>query len=578
MRRLAWAAPVLLVAGVFGSVFAMWPVPPVDPLDFFQPKAAVLILVAFVTAALVVAREPECRLDLEAGGLLLFLALGVLSVLTVAVNRSLAWSSMGVSAGGVLAFLVARTLPARSRQSVLTAVVATLLLAALVATLEAFRLTFRLSTPHRIPGGPLGNRNALSHLLVLGLPATALLALGERRWGRVLAFAAALASGYVLVLARSRGAWLGGGLAVVLLTGVVGSATRRAGRGSPWRRGAVVLVALMLGGAAALVLPNRLNWRSPHPYRDTLATLVEADTGSGHGRMVQYERSLLMAREYWPLGTGPGNWSVHYPRFAAPDDPSVHRGSFEPTNRHPSSDWIAVLSERGFMACALLALVALRVLLLTGRALLRAPTREDALAGGTAAATFLALAWLGAIDAVLVTPGAACVAAVLLGVLLPRQPDDTWHVAVLTASTPRALRGGVAVTLCALGALGAAREVARLVLRESARTTPHLEAVEERVSRFAADDYPSRMTLALRWTVKGSCDRAAPHLAAATQLLPEAAAPGQLALRCRSRQGEEPAPPQPGAPGGSPSSQAKPHMLRPARAGQQRRPSPGRWR
>jgi hypothetical protein len=520
-------------------VLGVWPLPPTDPLDFVQSKTAILSVAAFLAAALTIPREREGRMDFETVGLLLFLALGVASALTVAVNRSLAWSSLWVSAGGVLAFLVSRALPARARGLLLAVTVATLLLAALIAILEAFRLTPRLSTPHRTPGGPLGNRNYLSHLLVLGLPATALLALCGRSWGRWLALASAFVSGYVLVLARSRGAWLGMLLAVVLTTGLVWYSSRRADGRRPWRWARGALLALVAGGTAALVLPNRLNWNSTQPYRDTLTTLVEADSGSGRGRLVQYERSLLMAREYWLLGTGPGNWPVQYPRFAAPDDPSVHPGNFEPTNRYPSSDWIAVLSERGFAACVLLVLVALRVLARAGRTLARAPAADDALAGGTAVVTIMVVVWLGAIDSVLITPAAACVAAVLLGALLPRGLESTWPSPVPASKVAVTVRWCAALTLSVLGLLGAVREVGLLVLRESARTHPSPAVIEERVLQFAAGDYPSRMTLALRWTVAGRCERAEPHLAAAARLLPAAGAPGRFALLCRARQGQD---------------------------------------
>lgn len=544
VSRATWLATALLAVGVVGSVLLVWPVPPTDPLDFFQPKAAIVILAAFLAAALHVACEREGWLDVETGALLVFLGLGLTSLLLVAVNRSLAWSSLWASASGVLLFLVSRALPEKARGLLVTTVVATLLLAALIAMLEAARLTPRLSTPHRTPGGPLGNRNYLSHLLVLGLPATARLALGERGRWRVLALASAFASGYVLVLGRSRGAWLGAALAVALTTALVWYAARRAGGERLRRRGAAVLLVLVLGGAAALVLPNRLRWRSPHPYQDTLSTLVEASSGSGHGRVMQYERSLLMAREYWPLGVGPGNWPVQYPRFAAPDDPSVHPRDYEPTNRYPSSDWVAVLSERGFFSSALLVLVALRLLARAGHTLTSEPAADGALAGGTAATTIMVAAWLGAIDSVLVTPAAGCVTSILLGALLPRWPADPWRAPALGRSLTAVVRWCGVFALGMLGLSGSVREAALLVIRQSARMTPHLDVIEARALQFAADDYPSRMTLGYRWVLAGRCDRAEPHLAAAGRLLPAASAPGHLASLCRSHErANTPSPP-----------------------------------
>lgn len=532
----AWIVTVLLAAGVVGSVLSAWPVPPTDPLDFFQPKTAIVIFASFLAAAVYVAHERDSWLDAEAGALLLFLVLGVTSVLTVATNRSLAWSSLGTSASGVLVFLVARGLPSRARGVLLAAVISTLLLAALIAALEANGLTPRLSAPHRVPGGSLGNRNSLSHLLVLGLPATACLALGEHRRWRLLALASALASGYVVVIARSRGAWLGAALVVALTTALVLHVAPRTGNGSIRRRGAAVLLALVLGGTAALLLPNRLRWNSPHPYRDTLWGLVETDSGSGRGRLIQYETSLRMARAYWPLGVGPGNWPVQYPRFAEANDPSVHLKSYEPTNRYPSSDWVAVMSERGLFAFALLVLVSLRLFVRAGRTLLRSPRADDALAGGAAAALLMVATWLGAIDAVLITPAAACVTAVLLGTLLPGGPANAWGPPALGRNLSGAVRWCGVALLLASGVLGASREVALLVIRHAAGTASSLDAIEAQALRFAADDYPTRMTLGVRWSVARQCDRAEPHLAAASRLLPAAIAPGDIAARCRLRE------------------------------------------
>ncbi|MHA7632033.1 O-antigen ligase family protein [Corallococcus sp. M7] len=532
----AWLATALLAAGVFGSVLLAWPVPPADPLDFFQPKTAMVIFASFLAGAVYVVHERERWLDAENGALLLFLGLGVTSVLTVATNRSLAWSSLGTSASGVLFFLVARGLSSRARGVLLTTVVSTLLLAALIATLEANGLTPRLSAPHRVPGGPLGNRNALSHLLVLGLPATACLAMGEHRRWRGLALASAFASGFVVVIARSRGAWLGATWVVVLTSVLVLFVATRTGNGSICRRGAAVLLVWVLGGTSALLLPNQLRWNSPHPYRDTLRGLVEADSGSGLGRLIQYETSLRMARAYGPLGVGPGNWPVEYPRFAAANDPSVHQKSYEPTNRYPSSDWIAVLSERGLFAFTLLVLVALRLFVLAGSTLLRAPRTDEALAGGAAAVLLVVTTWLGAIDAVLITPAASCVTAVLLGTLLPRRPADTGGPPAQGRTLAGAVRWGGGGLLLAFGLLGTSREVALLVIRHAAGTDSNLDAIEAQALRFAADDYPTRMTLGIRWGIARQCDRAEPHLAAASRLLPSASAPGEIASRCRSRE------------------------------------------
>src|SRR5690606_12029246 len=102
------------------------------------------------------------------------------------------------------------------------------------------------------------------------------------------------------------------------------------------------------------------------------------------------------------LGAGPGNWQVEYPAHAADNDPSLDRGQPGMTsNPWPSSDWIALLSERGLIGAGLLLLAAVGMVIASGRRLRSARDAEE----GVAAVTCLALiAWtatVGAFDAVL---------------------------------------------------------------------------------------------------------------------------------------------------------------------------------
>ena len=58
-----------------------------------------------------------------------------------------------------------------------------------------------------------------------------------------------------------------------------------------------------------------------------------------------------MAAAHPLLGVGTGNWSVRYPRYAPASDPSMTDVGLT-ANPWPSSDWVAVLSERGPAALA----------------------------------------------------------------------------------------------------------------------------------------------------------------------------------------------------------------------------------
>src|SRR2546428_6940053 len=203
----------------------------------------------------------------------------------------------------------------------------------------------------------------MAHLMTIGLPLILWLLLRARRaaGAGIAALALCLLSGAV-VLSRSRAAWVGLAAALgVMALGRVIAGARRGGRpgveASLMPRGRVRLAAAAaaLGVMLALVLPNRLEWRSPSPYRDTLRGVLNYREGSGRGRLVQYRNTLGLLAQDPVFGVGPGNWPVAYPLVTTPGDPSFHSGDAMPTNPWPSSDWVAVLAERGPIGVLLLA-------------------------------------------------------------------------------------------------------------------------------------------------------------------------------------------------------------------------------
>lgn len=518
---------VVLAATVAATVLAVWPVPPHDALDFLQTKTAALAIGVGAAAVWALATGvPAWWRGRDAAVLLGLLALGWGSTLIEAVNRSQAWSALTCSAGAAVAFLVAQRIPDRLRGGVLVAIVATVALGAVFAVLEAWRVIPQLSTSHRVPGATMGSRNALSHVLALTLPANVLLALSPRRWSRIVALVSAMLAGFVLAIARSRGAWIGSTLALLAMAALVVHAARRGPARELLARGAAWSVAIFVGAGLGIALPNQLRWSSPHPYVETVSTLLDTTSGSGRGRLIQYRQSLEIVRAHWALGVGPGNWPLHYPRFATVDDPSVHQAAIEPTSRVPSSDLIAALCERGVLATMLFALWGASVLRRCVRGSRSGRTTTDQLAAGTAAASIVVTIWLGMVDAVLVLPSTGCIAAVLVGLLAPpgRAPP--------TRPGSRIVRGGGAVALAVLAWWAGAREWRMLTIRLAAQRSADLEVVEARALADAAADYPTRMTLALRWLAIQRCDRAAVHISAAAQLNPTAEAPRRFAAIC----------------------------------------------
>jgi O-antigen ligase len=147
-------------------------------------------------------------------------------------------------------------------------------------------------------------------------------------------------------------------------------------------------------------LPNTLNWNSESPYLDSARAVVDYKKGSGRGRVAQYKNSLSMALSNPALGVGPGNWSVEYRRFAPANDRSIAADGMT-ANPWPSSDWVAFMSERGFVpTLALLGVFAMLFL----RSLRRWSDLKDTdavLAQCVLAATIVATMVVSALDVVL---------------------------------------------------------------------------------------------------------------------------------------------------------------------------------
>jgi hypothetical protein len=114
------------------------------------------------------------------------------------------------------------------------------------------------------------------------------------------------------------------------------------------------------------------------------------------------------------FGVGPGNWPVEYARFAPSDDRSLTDDGMT-ANPWPSSDWVAFISERGFVPA--LALVAAFVILFFS-ALRRWSELENpdaVLAQCVLAGTVVATMVVSAFDVVLVLAAPAFMVWSILG-------------------------------------------------------------------------------------------------------------------------------------------------------------------
>jgi hypothetical protein len=439
-----------------------------------------------------------------------------------ATNHWLAARALAITVSGLIIFHAGYRLARRGAGPWL---VRGLAIAFVTAALTGLAQTYGVDLPiladSRAPGGTLGNRNFLAHLIAIGSPVI-LLQLAEAGGPRRAAMAAGsfgvmLAT---LVLTRSRASWLGMmvSLGIMFLAWLV---ARRRGRlivpGGRLRAG---FVAVLLGVAAAVLLPNRLTWKSDSPYRDTVRDLTNYREGSGLGRLIQYRNSARLVTMDPVFGTGPGNWPVKYPLVTTRGDPSFAAVDPMPTNPWPSSDWVALLTERGGVAVLML-LAAIAAMGVTaarrlGHEDLSLVRRAIALLG-VLAATLVT----GAFDAVLLLAPPTLLVWATAGVLLP----ESGTAAVLPAGRKRlAIAGAIGLLLAAGRSWGQVRSIA---LAGPGWPVERLE----RAVRMDPGSYRLHLMIAQRT----GCRRGVRHAAAAARLFPHLPAPKRRLAQCGYR-------------------------------------------
>lgn len=458
-----------------------------------------------------------------------YLFLSLLSAL-FATNRWLSSRALGVSIAGAALFWSARAVArAGYTRGLLGALAVSVVLGAVTGLLQAYGfLTTDLASLARAPGGTFGNRNFMAHLVAVGLPLLLMLTLQASRRHTYLLGSAGMAVAVVaLVLSRSRGAWLGAAACLALVT------VEGFWAGRLWEdrqlRGRVSLLAgsALVGLLLALTLPNRLNWRSDSPYLDSLTGVANFREGSGRGRLIQYGNTARMALEHPFLGVGPGNWPVHYPRYMSPGDPSFDADDVIPTNPWPSSDWMAILAERGLPAFVLLMLAGTSIALGAWARVRADPRRPPSLPDLTIVATLLALLVVGAFDAVLLLPAPAFFVWTTVGALASTARPIRELSPTLSAH--RRLVIGVAVVGGVLTVQALSQVVAMGIAAGGERDRMELAA------RVDPGSYRLHIALAQEWRRAGGCDRARDHAEHARDLFPNYPAPAMVLRSCRRR-------------------------------------------
>ena len=522
-------AAAVLIIGALAVVLVAVPYRMFELDRFFIPKELVLHLTATAVAFLVIPGRREWTWSRIDRFLLAYLALSALSAL-LATNGWLALRGLAITWSSLLLFWSTRELARAGLGRVIgIGLAAGAVVGILTALAQAYGvLDSDLFSLTRAPGGTFGNRNFVAHLAAIALPTLLATALAARsRVGYGLAVAGTLLTIALLVLTRSRAAWLASFAAGAVFLGL-GFLPGGLWRDPVTRRRILgPILATGLGAAIALAAPNALDWRSDTPYVDTLKGLTNYQEGSGRGRLIQWRNTLALVRQDPLLGVGPGNWAVHYPAHVDAEDPSLDSEGMA-ANPWPSSDWMTVWSERGLPALLLLSGAGLLLLWNSVRAWLTGPREAGDLGPLALASTVVATAVVGAFDAVLLLAVPALYVWSLAGALLPVDPfperrEAGWRSRLLALTLVVAVGTG-------LGWSGWRQVRAMSVISIWGRLDSRAEA-----AALDPGSYRIQVLVANSFRRRGRCKDAVPFARQAAHLFPDAAEPRSILRACGQR-------------------------------------------
>jgi O-antigen ligase len=524
-NRVERTLAMILVAGVIAVMLVALSLKVFELDRYFVPKELVLNVAALLIGVVLIFARRPLRADALDTLLVVFLMWSLLSAL-FATNHWLAQRAMAVSFSSAIIFWGARLAARGGMQRVLlgSAMLATVVAAA-TSLAQAYGVESEWFTLARSPGGTLGNRNFIAHAVAIGLPITLWCTIVARR--PVLALAGSLATAVLtatLVLSRSRAAYLAVA-AFIALTSIPFLFSRKYWKNTHvGGRFARTLLAAFLGGTIAVIIPNSLEWNSDSPYLDSARKVVDYSSGSGRGRIAQYQNSLEIVKADPVFGAGPGNWPIRYSRFAPRGDKSLAESGVT-ANPWPSSDWVAFVSERG--AVATIALLGVFAVLFFGslRGWKELPSHDDVLLRLALAATVVSTMVVSAFDAVLLLPAPAFLVWLILGaaandsgttrdVRISPRLNQLLKVAAVAMLVFGVMRSSFAVA--AMNAVGTGERTAGWVA--AARLDPGSYRINQRLSDLYAN--------------RGQCTRARPYVRRALELYPTSPPARRAARRC----------------------------------------------
>jgi O-antigen ligase len=513
----------MLGAGLLLAVLVALTAAPTD-LDRHQlPKESVVHLFTWI-AVLLARPRPLHGLRRAARWSLVALVVITIASGILASDGWLALRAGSLVLTGAAAFVTARYLAAAGAGSILLSWCGVAGVAGAATGLaQAYGVHSPFFATTRVPGGTFGNRNFMAHFAGIALPGLMLGVLSTRR--QLVAIALSVGCAVLvaaIVLSRSRAAWIGSGIGALLLVGLCIAARRRHALPAVRTRVLTLGSVMLAGVVAAMVIPNRLAWRSASPYLDTVTALANHDEGSGHGRVLQYENTLRLAARHPLVGVGPGNWSVHYGDVAPTSDPTWVFGDVVPINPWPSSDWMALASELGIVGTLAALLLGVAV---AWRGIVAARDSGDRALSGAALLALLAVAFIeGNLDAVLLLPASLLLVAISAGVLLQRSDGG---LAATGASDPPARATFVLPLALGLITLRSMMQTAAYTVAGNGRSLTRLEWA----ARVDPGSYPIRIALAQR----EECGDAKNDIIAVARMAPNWPATIAAARRCGIR-------------------------------------------
>lgn len=515
-----------LLPGVIGVGVAALPYKVFELDRYFVPKDLVLHVVALVIVCALLYRRRVVSVNLVDRLLLFFLAWSCASAL-FATNHWVAQRALGVSVSGVIVFWGARRAGSDGRyRAILIAAAVATVFASLTSLAQAYGLDTDYFSQNRAPGGTFGNRNFVAHIAAIGLPVLVWCTVTARRpAGSLMGSLGAAVLAATLVLSRSRAAWLAVAASIVVLLFPLIISRKYWDRKVVGGRFARLLLAMVIAGTLATILPNSLNWNSDSPYLDSARGMVDYSKGSGRGRVAQYRNTLHMAESHPVLGVGPGNWPVRYVGFAKRGDPSLADDGMT-ANPWPSSDWVAFVSERGFVGA--IALLAVFALLFLGafpkwREL---QDRDAVLAQLALAGTIVATMVVSSFDAVLLLAAPTLLVFTILGAVSSTRRSG--RQVTLSSRTWRYVAGAALLIMITSTARSAAQLAAMKAVGKGGQTAGWV-----RGAWWDPGSYRINQRVAELYSRRGRCSLARPYAKRAADLFPNAPAPKRVIRSCQ---------------------------------------------